>query len=133
MKDRIHPNLRAVIDNMTEEQKETISKKLTESSEVSYEQVQQRLKDAFASSHPEATISGWVARNQPISFADKGNLTLFAEKPMRDYYDYNDLTYGFWSDNEKPTIPLSVDLFPSLTWQDNPIEVEITIKPKKKC
>jgi hypothetical protein len=81
---------------------------------------------------PEATISGWVARDQRMSFADKGNLTLFAEKPTRDYYDCNDLTYGFWSDNEKPTIPLSADLFPDLTWQDDPIEVEITIKPKKR-
>lgn len=81
---------------------------------------------------PEATISGWVARDQPINHIDKGNLTLFVEKPTRDYFDYNDLTYGFWADNEKPTIPLSVDLFPFLTWQDEPIEVEITIKPKKR-
>jgi hypothetical protein len=116
MKDRIHPNLRAMIDNMTEEQKEAISKKLSEPSEVMYEEIQQRLKDAFNPPQPEATISGWVCRDKD------GTLCLYYKKPMRGKEE--------WFGNYDRQLP--EDCFPSLTWQDEPIEVEITIKPKKQ-
>ena len=73
----------------------------------------------------EATISGWVARD-----AKRGGNNLHLHR--------NELKRGkFYWENKDPNRPigesliLPEDLFPSLTWQDEPIEVEITIKPKK--
>ena len=124
MKDRIHPNIRAMIDNMTEKQKEAISKKLSEPSEVMYEEIRQKLKDAFNPPHPEATISGWVARDKEICEQYNTDLWLGTSKPIRKLNTY-------WAASKAVLIPINSSLFPSLTWQDDPIEVEITIKPKK--
>ena len=66
--------------------------------------------------HPEATISGWVCRDKD------GTLCLYYKKPMRGKEE--------WFGNYDRQLP--EDSFPSLTWQDEPIEVEITIKPKKQ-
>lgn len=70
----------------------------------------------------EATISGWVARTQ------NGTLGLLRIKPER--------RCGDWWIGVAPKDPaiyrLPSELFPALTWQDDPIEVEITIKPKKQ-
>lgn len=66
--------------------------------------------------HPEATISGWVCRDKD------GTLCLYYKKPMRGKEEW----FGIY-DRQLPE-----DSFPSLTWQDEPIEVEITIKPKKQ-
>ncbi len=80
----------------------------------------------------EVTISGWVARDQPNSISKKGSLHVFHHKPSRDYFDDNDVICGFWDEDDSPAIPLSESTFPNLTWQDEPLEVEITIKPKKQ-
>ncbi len=66
--------------------------------------------------HPEATISGWVCRDKD------GTLCLYYEKPMRGKEE--------WFGNYDRQLP--EDSFPDLTWQDEPIEVEIQIKPKKQ-
>ena len=70
--------------------------------------------------HPEETITGWVARD--------GNGTLFVHKtrPFGGMYYKN-------APGSPPgeLLVLPKDSFPSLTWQDEPIEVEITIKPKE--
>lgn len=74
------------------------------------------------SPHPEATISGWVARTQ------NGTLGLLRINPERKS--------GDWWINLPPKdsaiYKLPPELFPFLTWQDDPIEVEIVIKPKKQ-
>lgn len=106
-------------DTLSEEQKEAISKKLAELPKVSYEEVQQRLKEAFTPPHPEASISGWVARDRT------GALSLYQSYPERQE------NLGYWRDG-LGEFDLSETDFPSLTWQDEPIEVEITIKPKKR-
>lgn len=64
----------------------------------------------------EATISGWVCRDED------GTLCLYYTKPMRGEKE--------WFGNYDRQLP--EDSFPSLTWQDEPIEVEIEIKPKKQ-
>lgn len=71
----------------------------------------------------EATvIQGWIARNhEPCHGYD---LHLFTSKPIRrqimgDWYGYGETK-------------LDTKLFPSLTWESDPLEVEITIKPKKR-
>ncbi len=72
--------------------------------------------------HPEATISGWLARTQ------NGTLGILRIKPERRCGDW-------WIDvapEDSAIYRLPSELFPSLTWQDKPIEVEIIIKPKKK-
>lgn len=67
----------------------------------------------------DTVICGWVARD------NNGKLYIYSDKPER----YNKglrwvMGYAF--------LPLSSDLFPDLTWEDDPIEVEIIIKRKKK-
>lgn len=66
---------------------------------------------------PEATISGWVARD------NGGGLYLHSIRPRKGAMEWH-------GDRQPFTLPIGS--FPSLTWQDEPIEVEITIKPKKR-
>lgn len=70
----------------------------------------------------EATINGWVARTQD------GLLGLLRIKPERSCGDW-------WIDlsaDERAIYRLPPELFPDITWDSDPIEVEITIKPKKQ-
>ncbi|MCM1356442.1 MAG: hypothetical protein NC212_08565 [Staphylococcus sp.] len=71
--------------------------------------------------HPEATISGWVARD------GDGTLFFHQAKPVkgRYYWDTPDLPAG-------DSMILPRESFPSLTWESDPLEVEIVIKPKNK-
>lgn len=71
----------------------------------------------------EATvIQGWVARNhEPCHGYD---LHLFTSKPIRrqimgDWYGHGETK-------------LDTKLFPSLSWESEPVECEIIIKPKKR-
>ena len=64
-------------------------------------------------------IKGWVARND--FYLNDDSLRLFFEKPQRDG------NYGWKS--FKPYINLRRESFRHLRWQDEPIEVELTIKP----
>lgn len=70
----------------------------------------------------ETVISGWVAR------ASDGHLALFKRKPDREIYmrSNNGLWFGGSMTELDPT------LFPDLTWDSGPIEVELIIKRKKK-
>lgn len=67
----------------------------------------------------DTVIQGWVARD-----ANYQRLTIYEEKPER----LSDMWYALNSD----IVALSPTLFPDLTWDDDPIDVEITIKRKKK-
>lgn len=64
----------------------------------------------------DAVISGWVARDMD------GSVFLYQNEPDRNVYE--------WRAYMMHSLPESS--FPSLTWDDDPMEVEITIKPKKK-
>lgn len=69
----------------------------------------------------EVTIDGWVARDS------NGTLWICSEEPQR----YSD----WWiidTDEEYTKKELPSYLFPSLTWKSDPLEVTVTIKPKKK-
>lgn len=69
----------------------------------------------------EVTVNGWVARDS------NGTLWICSEEPQR----YSD----WWiidTDEEYTKKELPPYLFPSLTWESDPLEVTITIKPKKK-
>lgn len=67
----------------------------------------------------DTVIQGWVARD-----ANYQRLTIYEEKPER----LSDMWYALNSD----IVALSPTLFPDLTWDSDPIEVEIIIKRKKK-
>lgn len=71
----------------------------------------------------EITIKGWVARDKSKSHGC--DLHLFAyEKPIRREI------MGDWSGGWYCHIPLDTNLFPHITYEDEPQEVEITIKIK---
>ena len=59
-------------------------------------------------------IHGWVAREL------NGALNLYEVEPAR----YK----GFWWDRDYTSTCLDPDLFPDLTWEDEPIEVELLIR-----
>lgn len=83
----------------------------------------------FPLSEPEeeVTIEGYIARDED------GALSLFPIKPFRDYADINDVCRGFWDSITDYSIIIPKGRFPHLAWSDEPLEVTITIKPKKKC
>lgn len=64
-------------------------------------------------------IKGWVAR-------DECGLLFYRKKPYR----YDGIFYSHWTDEYGPNseIPLDDSLFPELTWEDEPIEVELIIR-----
>lgn len=67
----------------------------------------------------EVTIDGWVARDRD------GDIYIYRNKPTRE----DDI----WLDDDAPNlISLQKSSFPSLTWDSDPIEVELTIKLKKQ-
>lgn len=69
-------------------------------------------------------ISGWVARDDGERWHER-ELHLFTRnKPERRKL------MGDWIG--RPSMTLDSKLFPDLTWESDPIEVEITIKVKKK-
>lgn len=71
----------------------------------------------------EVTIEGWVARDED------GFINLYNEKPIRDYADRSDVTYGFWDDADGHHLELPTTSFSSVTWNTEPQKVRITITP----
>lgn len=64
-------------------------------------------------------IKGWVAR-------DCYGLWLYKQKPYR----VNGKHISHWTDEFGPNSEtrLNEEFFPELTWEDEPIEIELTIK-----
>lgn len=71
----------------------------------------------------DTVIQGWMGRDKD------GFISLFLYRPDRVIHD--DLGYWGYDDN-RYEIDIPQSLFPDLTWDDEPIEVEIIIKRKKK-
>lgn len=73
-------------------------------------------------------IIGWVCRDK------KDNaLNLHAEEPYRTYSHYNtDDKPDWWESDCASFLPLDKNLFPDLTWDDEPQECEIIIKRKNE-
>lgn len=69
------------------------------------------------------TIRGWVARDYD------GLLYWFCHKPERGYVEWFD-KYSRASTSQM--IRLNEDDFPTLSWEDEPMEVELVIKPKEE-
>ncbi len=69
----------------------------------------------------DTVIQGWVCRDNNSLNAQ----VLIGDKPKRT-------GYGYWENKSADCITLPKDLFPDLTWESDPIEVELIIKRKKK-
>ena len=75
-----------------------------------------------------SVIQGWVCRDKRHNA-----LNLHVEKPYRTYSHYStDDKPDWWESDCASFLPLDNNLFPDLTWESDPIEVEIIIKRKKK-
>lgn len=83
------------------------------------EEVYELLKKYCAVEDADTVIQGWVAVD------DDGDLFLYRTKPARDEVSL------MWMSGECP-LDVGINLFPNLTWESDPIEVEIIIKRKKK-
>ena len=66
---------------------------------------------------PEAKLTGWVARDR------NGEISVYEDYPERDSNGQFWLASGYMSIDEKS--------FPDLKWEDEPMEVEVTIKKKR--
>ena len=75
----------------------------------------------------ETVIQGWVCRDTKYNA-----LNLHAEKPYRAQSGYDVSNEPDWWESDCASfLPLDKNLFLDLTWDDDPIEVEIIIKRKK--
>lgn len=70
----------------------------------------------------DTVIKGWVCRDNGERWHER-ELHLFTNKPERRKL------MGDWIG--RPSMTLGSNLFPDLTWNDDPIEVEIILKRKK--
>ena len=70
-------------------------------------------------------IKGWIVRDSPMYEKDPGTLMLCDTKPYRED--------GYWvSDGDIiEAFKLESELFPEITWENEPVQVEITIKYDK--
>lgn len=71
-------------------------------------------------SKQETVIQGWVARDED------GDLYIYRSKPFREE---STSAGGFWSAYGASSA-LDNALFPSVTWESEALEVDITITPK---
>lgn len=87
------------------------------------------MKDALGKQEKDAdtVIQGWVARDKRHNA-----LNLHAEKPYRAMSGYRiDSKHDWWDSECASFLPLDKHLFPDLTWESDPEEVEIILKRKK--
>lgn len=72
----------------------------------------------------DTVIQGWVARDEGADCS-----RLYNSKPYRKKKGFED---GYWVYGLEIGLGLDPKLFPDLTWESDPIEVELIIKRKKK-
>ena len=74
----------------------------------------------------EYKLQGWVARDE--CSGEESNLYIGQQKPKRILND--EPGFGMWCDFGE-FMALPADMFPQLTYKDEPVQVEIIIKPKE--
>lgn len=72
----------------------------------------------------DIVIQGWVARDEVAI-----RPALYTSKPLRQKKGFKN---GYWSYGMQIGLALDPSLFPDLSWESDPEEVEIIIKRKKK-
>lgn len=96
--------------------------------------IQQAYLDGYTACEQSMTdseaivIQGWVCRDK------KDNaLNFHAEKPYRAQSGYDVCDEPDWWESDCASfLPLDKSLFPDLTWESEPLEVEIIMKPKMR-
>jgi len=96
--------------------------------------IEQAFEDGYTACEQSMTdseaivIQGWVCRDK------KDNaLNLHAEKPYRAQSGYDVCDEPDWWESDCASfLPLDKSLFPDLTWESEPLEVEIIMKPKMR-
>ena len=96
--------------------------------------IQQAFLDGYTACEQSMTdseaivIQGWVCRDK------KDNaLNFHAEKPYRAQSGYDVCDEPDWWESDCASfLPLDKSLFPDLTWESEPLEVEIIMKPKMR-
>ena len=93
----------------------------------------QEIKDAFKAGanfalgkqekDADTVIQGWVARDEVAI-----RPALYTFKPLRQKKGFKN---GYWEYGMQIGLSLDPNLFPDLTWDDDPQEVELIIKRKK--
>lgn len=73
----------------------------------------------------ETIINGWVARDKESG--DTSSLYLGQNKPRR----IGEGSWGIWCDFGE-FMALPIELFPEVTWESEPLEVEIVIRSKDR-
>ncbi len=73
-------------------------------------------------------IRGWIARDSKI---EGGNISLYQTMPHRKEYKSTDYINFVWLSGWGGKITLPGSMFPEVTWEDEPVEVEIQIKKTK--
>lgn len=72
-------------------------------------------------------IKGWIARDE------NGDLYAFVKKPERSLGEFELKDKTLWEDfTGNGSIRLPKELFPDITWESDPIEVELTISELAK-
>ena len=74
----------------------------------------------------EESRTGWIARDEYCNtkFQTPGTLCFYYQKPERVY---SDKLGGFWF-NDALCVELPRDVFPELTWENEPVYVKLTIE-----
>ncbi len=88
------------------------------------EGILRELKDDFEDEEKVERIKGWVARDEVENPIYGLGLCLHSPKPWR--------TGNEWS-NQTIMMHLPTDMFPEVTWESEPKEVEVEIKAVNKC
>ena len=115
MTTKLHPNLRPILEGMSQEQIEKIL--TTEETASDLIDRMEWIKDQLRKPQ-EVTIEGWVARDED------GALNLFDREPERiaecawAYFPGHSLGFS-----------LPKESFPSVTWKSEPRKVKLTITP----
>ena len=78
-------------------------------------------------SRDKITIHGWVARDGEQPNGDKPGLVLYSAPPRR-LKDWPSWTVGGRLDHY---MNLPAEAFPGLAWEDDPMDVEVTIRPAR--
>ena len=123
---KIHPKLRAAIDNMSDEQiAEILNTKYTAADIAKQQKALEQLKDQLCNPK-QVTIEGWVA----VDEYGIGGCFLHTQKPhaeSREFCDTGEYDIGWYSDGVK--YELDSRLFHDLTPESEPKKVRITITP----
>lgn len=87
-------------------------------SQIAYQEVTEQ-KNRIMANEQTLSMQGYVTRDSD------GRLSLFLNRPVRNIY-------GFWQSSKwrEREHELPESAFPALTWDDEPIEVELLIRRK---